>query len=44
VGGIEFTIAARASVPGDSSLDGAESKLHAAVDKALQYVLANYAA
>lgn len=43
VGGIELTIAARASVAQDSSLNQAESHLHSAMDKALQYVLAHYA-
>eukprot|EP01032_Pedospumella_encystans_P009522 gene9522-11200_t len=43
VGGIEFTIAARSSVAQDSSLNKAEDKLHAAMDKALQYVMAHYA-
>jgi len=43
VGGIELTIAARASVAQDSSLNKAEDKLHSAMDKALQYVMAHYA-
>lgn len=42
VGGIEFTIAARSSVAQDSSLNKAEDKLHAAMDKALQYVMTHY--
>jgi hypothetical protein len=43
VGGLEFTIAARGSVPYDSSLKQVEQKLHEAMDRALQYTLANYA-
>jgi hypothetical protein len=43
LGGLEFTIAARGSVPYDSSLKQVEQKLHEAMDRALQYTLANYA-
>lgn len=43
VGGLEFTIAARGSVPYDTSLTQVQEKLHQAMDRALQYVLANYA-
>jgi hypothetical protein len=43
VGGLEFTIAARGSVPNDPSLKQVEQKLHDAMDRALQYTLANYA-
>lgn len=44
VGGIEFTVAARASVPYDASLQKAQQKLHDAMDKALQYALEHYVA
>ena len=43
VGGLEFTVAARGSVPYDTSLTQVEQKLHTAMDKALQYVLSAYA-
>ena len=43
VGGLEFTIAARSSVPYDASLQKTEQHLHSAMDSALQYVLATYA-
>lgn len=43
VGGLEFTVAARGSVPYDSALTQVQAKLHQAMDRALQYVLANYA-
>lgn len=39
VGGVEFTIAARASVLGDNTLKLSEQQLHAAVDIAVQYAL-----
>ena len=43
VGGLEFTVASRASIKSDSSLDQADARLHSAMDKALQYVLNAYA-
>jgi hypothetical protein len=39
VGGIEFTIAARGSVQGDSSLKITEQKLYAAMQTAIQLAL-----
>jgi hypothetical protein len=38
-GGVEFTIAARGSVLGDSSLKATEAQLQAAMTTAIQYVL-----
>jgi hypothetical protein len=41
VGGVEFTIAARGSVLGDSTLKVTEQQLLAAMTAAIQYVLAS---
>ncbi len=42
VGGIEFTITVRGSVPGDSSLIKVQTLVMDAVEKTVNYVIQNY--
>ncbi len=42
VGGIEFTITVRGSVPGDSSLNKVQTLVMDAVEKTVNYVIQNY--